>query len=435
MTKIDSLFKVHLKKLELFYQQLLQNDHYDYILVFSGSAEYYYADDQERDYRSSANFIHLTGQVNLPDSFCIFSTHSKSKFYYKYDNSYWHEDQRELNKIVLEHYDCIQYYHFNELESDLKILANKMAFIGPNNTIFKSIQFKTINDIKLIQEIYYKRSFKSDYEIECIHEANNIAVTAHLAAKNAFFNGATEYETHIEYLKSIQYQESDLPYPNIIAFNEKAGILHYQNKRRTIEQNHTFLIDAGARFNGYCSDISRTYSNDLFFNDLISFMTEIKNNIIDTIQENDEYKKLHEFSQVKISELLSHFKFIKLSAEEIFHKKLFQFFYPHSLSHFLGIQVHDVGRYLKQQIGSQISPEKDWNKLDDLNKVKNRHVFTIEPGFYLIPSLLDKLYLELNSKLINKPLINKLLKYGGVRIEDDVVFTKNKVLNLTKSLM
>ena len=95
----------------------------------------------------------------------------------------------------------------------------------------------------------------------CLREANRLAVKGHQAAKTAFMAKKSEYDIQMDYLQAIKHTENEVPYGNIVALNENAAILHYtmleQEAPTTFE---SFLIDAGANYNGYASDITRTYA-------------------------------------------------------------------------------------------------------------------------------------------------------------------------------
>ena len=98
----------------------------------------------------------------------------------------------------------------------------------------------------LISELNWLRAYKTDYELACLEEANLIAVKGHMAAEAAFKCGASEFEINMAYLKACQQTENQMPYGNIVALNEHAAILHYQQTDITQpNQFKSFLIDAG----------------------------------------------------------------------------------------------------------------------------------------------------------------------------------------------
>ena len=93
-----------------------------------------------------------------------------------------------------------------------------------------------------------------------MRRASVIAARGHVAARDAFLAGASEFEVHLAYCAASGQRESDLPYGNIIAFDAGAAVLHYQHLEHGRDvPRRSFLIDAGAQFRGYASDITRTW--------------------------------------------------------------------------------------------------------------------------------------------------------------------------------
>src|SRR5207247_23271 len=142
--------------------------------------------------------------------------------------------------------------------------------------------------------LHWERSWKTDYEIECIREATVRGARGHKVAERAFRAGATEYEIHLEYLRASDQAEEELPYNNIIALNENAAVLHYFGHDRRKLQPYSFLIDAGASVNGYASDITRTYSSDGDeFRALISAMDAMQQELCAAVNPGAAYTSLH----------------------------------------------------------------------------------------------------------------------------------------------
>ena len=108
----------------------------------------------------------------------------------------------------------------------------------------------------------YERAAKTPYELVCLRQASHLGARGHIAAARAFGAGATEFEIQLEFLKATAAcAKQELPYNNIIALNEGGAVLHYQVlQRQHPSERRSLLIDAGAEFAGYASDITRTYS-------------------------------------------------------------------------------------------------------------------------------------------------------------------------------
>src|SRR3954454_1402099 len=112
-------------------------------------------------------------------------------------------------------------------------------------------------------QLDYGRAAKTPYEVACLREANALGMRGHTAAERAFRAGASEFEIALEFMKACALREQELPYNPIVALNEHGAVLHYQfQQRRPPARPHSLLIDAGAEFGGYASDITRTFSYD-----------------------------------------------------------------------------------------------------------------------------------------------------------------------------
>jgi Xaa-Pro dipeptidase len=266
--------------------------------------------------------------------------------------------------------------------------------------------------------------------------ANEIGAKGHIAAAKAYRDGESEWEIHLAYLRATEHAEQSLPYFNIIALNENCAVLHYHGhdkERYDKKTRPSFLIDAGAQFNGYCSDITRTYSQKKDeFHELIDAMDKAQQEICDAVGPKVNYPDLHMLAHQKVATLLNEFEFVDLEPESIVEKEISSTFLPHGVGHYLGLQVHDIGGFQRDASGGQIAKPKGHPYLRLTRVVEPSHVFTIEPGFYFIEPLLDDLKKSDNAKYVNWKRVDAFRKYGGIRVEDDIVVTDNGYENLTR---
>ena len=92
-----------------------------------------------------------------------------------------------------------------------------------------------------------------------MREAQKMAVNGHRAAEEAFRSGMSEFDINIAYLTATGHRDTDVPYSNIVALNEHAAVLHYTKlDHQAPEEMRSFLLDAGAEYNGYAADLTRT---------------------------------------------------------------------------------------------------------------------------------------------------------------------------------
>ena len=128
-----------------------------------------------------------------------------------------------------------------------------------------------------------------------MRRANELGARGHLAALAAFRRGASEYEAHMQYLEACTQREEEMPYNNIVAYNEHTAVLHYQHlERRPPEPLRSFLIDAGAQFRGYASDITRTYAaHPGIYSDLIDAVNAAQLRLCQEVISGRDYREVH----------------------------------------------------------------------------------------------------------------------------------------------
>jgi len=224
-----------------------------------------------------------------------------------------------------------------------------------------------------------------------------------------------------------------MPYGNIVALNENAAVLHYQYQATQKPNNHrTFLIDAGANYNGYAADITRTYAFDKKgeFNDMIVAMDELQVALCDACVSGQDYVALHHQAHLKIAAVLQQFKVINCDPETAVETQLSNTFFPHGLGHYLGLQVHDVAGHQSDARGTPIKQPENHPFLRLTDVLRENAVVTVEPGLYFIPMLLQQ---QSDNKHINWAKVEQLMPYGGIRIEDNVVVGQANSRNLTRS--
>jgi Xaa-Pro aminopeptidase len=183
------------------------------------------------------------------------------------------------------------------------------------------------------------------------------------------------------------------------------------------------IVDTGVEFNFYSSDITRTFLNYDFASnqkekEKIKIAEEIKKGveniqktIISSVKEGISFKELNDMASQLITDFLIDFGILKVEAskDEILEKKIYKVFYPHSIGHHLGLDVHDVCQYY----------DEDGNPV----KLPEKAVITIEPGIY-IPNK-EKVEVKEDGKVLYEIPIPEVMRGIGVRIEDDVLVMKN----------
>jgi len=259
--------------------------------------------------------------------------------------------------------------------------------------------------VALDNVLHEMRLMKSRGEIRAMTRAMEISSAAHIRAMGACRPGMTEYEVeaelNYEFMRSGSRRAA---YPSIVAGGANACVLHYVENRDTLRDGDLLLIDAGAEYDYYASDITRTFPVNGRFSKtqraLYDVVLEAQEAAIEMVKPGNHWNEPHEAAVEVLAEGLVALGLIKGRASSVIKKGRYRKFYVHRTGHWLGMDVHDVGDY---------KIEGEWRVLEP------GMVMTVEPGLYVAPG--DK---QVARKWWNT----------GIRIEDDVLVTKtgNKVL-------
>ena len=261
----------------------------------------------------------------------------------------------------------------------------------------------SVLDIK--KKISQMRLFKDPDEIEKIKKACEISAKAHREVMQAVRTGINERHLHGIFLQSIMRQNAEREsYPGIFASGENALILHYTQNDQLCRDGDMILVDAGAEWEYYASDITRTFPVNGRFSPaqkvLYNHVLDAQKKIIDKVGPGISFKSLQRHTQELCFELLKKENILQ-SKHTI---KDVQRLFPHNVGHFLGLDVHDVGG------GADIN---------ERSLLKPGMVITIEPGVY-IPK---------DDQSIPEPF-----RGIGIRIEDNILVTEKGCQNLSLSL-
>ena len=310
----------------------------------------------------------------------------------------------------------------------------RVAFIGPSGC-FPAAEAQSINDAELLARLHYDRAVKTEYELECLRRANGLGARGHLAALAAFRRGSSEYEAHMRYLEACLQREEEMPYNNIVAYNEHAAVLHYQHlERRPPHELRSFLIDAGAQFRGYASDITRTHAaSPGLYADLIDALNTAQLSLCGEIVAGRDYREVHLSAHRILGDLLQQIGLTKLPGQAALERGVTSVFFPHGIGHLLGLQVHDVGGVMGERQGGERKRPEGHPYLRLTRMLEPGVVVTVEPGIYLIDSLLQAANADARRPHIDWALVEALRPYGGIRIEDNVATTAAGPENMTRS--
>lgn len=242
------------------------------------------------------------------------------------------------------------------------------------------------------------RLIKGAAEIKAMKKAAAVSVVAHGRAMSRCQPGMFEYEIEAELEYAFRQGGAQYPaYPSIVAGGENACILHYIDNNRRLRKHDLLLIDAGAEIDCYCADITRTFPVSGRFSGrqkaLYEIVLEAQLAAIAAVSPGASFNDPHEAAVRAITAGLKDLKLLKGSVDSLIEKTAYRKFFVHRTSHWLGLDVHDVGEY---RVGDT------WRMLEP------GMVLTIEPGIY-VPAHRN---------------IPKQWHGIGIRIEDDVLVTR-----------
>ncbi len=432
---LATIYTAHVTMNKLRHDAALEQSQFDHAVIFSGAQHYQFLDDMPYAFKVNPHFKMWAPVTDNPNCFVIYTPGLKPKLLYYQPVDYWHKVADKPTAKWVEKFDLVMIADPDAAKQHMP--AGRIAFIGEWNERFSSWGDMTSNPEAVVNSLHFDRAKKTEYEIECLRRANVRGARGHRAAEQAFRDGASEYEIHLAYLRGADSTEEEVPYGNIIALNENASTLHYYHhtRNRVDEASlHSFLIDAGGSYNGYASDITRTYSRrNGEFQELIEGMDEAQLQLVAMCVPNTNYIDVHLAAHRKIAELLVRFGFVRdIDADGVIEKRISSTFLPHGIGHLLGLQVHDAGGFMADRAGNTIPKPEGHSWLRLTRVIEPGWCFTIEPGLYFIDSLLGELRQSENAQYVDWPKVDGFRKYGGIRIEDNVVVTETGNENLTR---
>mgnify|MGYP001548184055 CR=1 FL=1 len=312
--------------------------------------------------------------------------------------------------------------------------SGRRAFVGEDKARATSWGFSDVEfaPAALLKDLDALRTTKTAYELLCLREANRRACLGHDAVLRAFRDGDhSELELHLLYLKATQQDDPETPYKNIVALNEHAATLHHVSYGRAQVHAQSLLLDAGATFCGYDSDITRTAVKGTgaaadAFRAIVDGVDALQREITTRAKPGVPYERLHNESHELLADVIRRAGLSRATAQELVDSGATRKLLPHGLGHSLGIQTHDVGC-------RNMQPEARNPFLRNTSTVSEEQVFTIEPGCYFIPSLLDELRALPVASTFDWKLVDALVPFGGVRVEDDIRVVNGGIENMTRA--
>jgi Xaa-Pro dipeptidase len=420
-----SLYLDHLATLQRQAEAALARTGHDALVIAAGIEKYAFLDDRPYLFQPNPHFKHWLPLTNHPHSWIAVRPGYKPRVVYYQPHDYWHVPPEAPSG---EWVAAVELVVIREPEQAAAALADvvtpRTAILGEADAVLPCHpDLKPNNPERLLNLLHWARGMKTPYELAQMRAAQRRAVPGHLAARAAFLQGDSEAGIHRAYLLATGHTDRDLPYTNIIGLNEHAAVLHYQYQDdRAPAEVRSFLIDAGAQVNGYASDITRTWVADGHdeFAALIAAMEREQLALVDEVREGVDYCDIHLSTHRRVARVLREAGIVRMSDEAMVAEGVTKPFFPHGIGHLLGLQVHDVGGFMASEEGGVATKPDGHRHLRLTRTLQAGMVVTIEPGLYFIPMLLDELRATKHAPHVDWAAVERLSRYGGIRIEDDV---------------
>ena len=390
------------------------------IVLIESAPEKIRNNDSTYRYRQCSNFYYLTG-YNKPSALLVLLkknkkliTHFFTKKPNKHDEVWIGQLPTSAKTKNLYGFDKCSY--LNDLEKYLMLYLENIKTIyhaWGDDTVSKSIFDSCLHKLSekyrsgtevpseffSLKKIVHKlRLIKDKSEINLIRTAGKISSLAHIEMIKKCKPGLTERELEAVLLYNFNINDASEAYTSIVASGKNACILHYIDNSSVLMNGDLLLTDAACEYKNYASDITRTIPvNGKFTEDqklLYNLVLKAQQKAITACVIGNTLQYVHMVAVKVICKGLIDLGLINESYKKAMDEELYKKFYMHNTGHWLGLDVHDPSEYKENK---------------ELIKLEPGMIFTVEPGLYIRPH----------------KSINKRFHDIGIRIEDDILITKN----------
>nr|BAL53166.1 X-Pro aminopeptidase [uncultured Gammaproteobacteria bacterium] len=387
--------------------------------------------DVEFPYRQDSDFYYLTGFPE-PNAVAVFLPGRKRGQYVLFCQEYdaqkaiWEGDHAGL-KGARKLYGAEEAYSINEIDAVIPklLVGRKRLYCSLGKDLqFEQKVFLWVGAVKrqaragvgapeefidIGRVLHEMRLIKFPEEVAAIRRAAEISAQAHLRAMRVCRPGLYEYQIEAEIIHQFMQNGARSPaYPSIVASGANACVLHYTSNNKRLAAGELLLIDAGAEYDYYAADVTRTFPVDGRFTSpqraIYELVLEAQLAAIDKVRPGNRWNEPHEAAVRVLVKGLVKLGLLDGSPARLIKSEAYKDFYMHRTGHWLGMDVHDVGSY---------KVDDEWREL------RPGMVLTVEPGLYIRP---------------NCKHVPKKWRGIGVRIEDDVLVTESGCEVLTETV-
>jgi len=375
--------------------------------------------DVEHDYRQDSDLYYLTG-FDEPDSVLLLRPERDKKYSlfvrprdperevwdgaragvdgavgdFGADEAFPIGELAEKLPVLLENVERLYYRLGRDRRFD-DVVLSAIDRVRARAKFGVSWPVEIVDPISILHEL---RRIKEKDELDLMRKAVEITTEAHVAAMAKAAPGVYEYEVEAVIQNVFRRHGSERPaYGSIVGSGPNATVLHYRRNDRRLEDGDLLLIDAGCEYRYYASDVTRTFPVNGKFSApqraIYEIVLQAQLASIEATQPGATLEQIHDASVRVISQGLIDLGLLEGTLDEVIEKQSYKRFYMHRTSHYLGMDVHDVGRYF---VDGKPRP------------LDTGVVITVEPGIYVAE----------NAEGVPEPY-----RGIGVRIEDDVLVT------------
>jgi len=390
------------------------------VAVLPAAAVFVRNNDVEHEYRQDSDFFYLTG-FDEPESVLVLDgVERKTTLFVRprdREREIW-DGHRAGVDGAKESYGVDQAFPVSEIDEKLPSLLQDRRRIYCRlgwNRRFDDRLLAAVDRVRARQRVgvvaptelvdpgvvlHEMRLRKSSSEIETMRAAAHITREAHELAMARARPGMREYEIEALLLDTFRRRGSERPaYGSIVGSGPNACVLHYRKNDRQIESGDLLLIDAGCEYGYYASDVTRTFPVGRWFSReqqaIYELVLESQVRAIESVRPDATLDEIHRKSVDVIARGLLGLGLLSGDLEKIVEAEAYKRFFMHRTSHWLGMDVHDVGPYFVDRRPRKLEPGM---------------VLTVEPGVYIAP---------------DDDTVPSEWRGIGVRIEDDVLVTES----------
>jgi Xaa-Pro aminopeptidase len=412
-------------------RQLMRMAGEDSIIILQAAPARLRNNDVYYPYRQDSDFLYLTGfpehdalLVLIPDEKdgkCIIFCRDRDP-----EREMWDGRMVGLEKAV-EEYGMDEAHDIRQVEGLLRDLLHDMERIYYDlgrDPVFDQRLLGWLNEFRgearktfhapeeihaLDHMLHDMRVYKSREELSVMRRSAKVAIEAHQIAMQVCEPGLNEADIHASLIHTFTRHHCEPSYFPIVGGGANGCVLHYIANNQDLNDGDLLLIDAGAEYDGYASDITRTFPVNGKFSseqrDLYNVVLAAQGAAVDKARAGNQWQDVHDAAIRVVAEGMIELGILQHSLEEELESKGYKQFYVHNTGHWLGLDVHDVGEYTIDGHSRELEPGM---------------VLTIEPGIYINPE---------------ESSVAECWRGVGIRIEDNIAITNDDARILTDGLV